>query len=67
MKFIVLFRQQDTLRSCSNVNGLFAALGTSHVAQKWKILIESSKSSLKAILIHNAILSQLYELRMPHS
>ena len=35
------------------VDGLFKALNLSHCSDEWRLFIDSSKGSLKAILLHN--------------
>ena len=38
---------------CSNVAGLFQQLGYKHDHSEWRLFIDSSKLSLKAVLLHN--------------
>ena len=38
---------------CKNVNGLIAAIGISNVPAEWRLFIDSSTRSLKAVLLHN--------------
>jgi len=38
---------------CYDVDGLMDALGIKHDPQEWRIFIDSSKLSLKAVLLHN--------------
>ena len=47
------FRKEDDLVFCSDVDGLMNALGIKHDPQKWRLFIDSSKLSLKAVLLHN--------------
>jgi len=38
---------------CKDVEGLFKAFNRSHCSDEWMLFIDSSKVSLKAILLHN--------------
>ncbi|GBO02165.1 hypothetical protein AVEN_171773-1 [Araneus ventricosus] len=38
---------------CNDVDSLFKALGQQHNPQEWRLLIDSSQVSLKAVLLHN--------------
>jgi len=38
---------------CYDVDGLMNVLGIKHDPQKWRLFIDSSKLSLKAVLLHN--------------
>ena len=45
---------KDTLLCyCANIDGLFAEIGFSYVAADWRLFIDSSSKSLKAVLLHN--------------
>ena len=46
-------RKEDDLVFCYDVDGLVNALGIKHDPQKWRLCIDSSKLSLKAVLLHN--------------
>jgi len=39
--------------ACKDVDGLFKALNMSHRSDEWRLFIDSSKVSLKAVLLHN--------------
>ena len=39
--------------ACKDVNGLFKALNMSHCSDEWRLFIDSSKVSIKAVLLHN--------------
>jgi len=39
--------------TCKDVDGLFKALHTNHCSDEWRLFIDSSKISLKAVLLHN--------------
>jgi len=47
------FTMEDTLVACKYVNGLFKALNMSHCSDELRLFIDSSKVSLKAVLLHN--------------
>jgi len=40
-------------RSCNNVAGLFEAIGITCNTSEWRLFIDSSSRSLKAVLLHN--------------
>jgi len=44
---------EGTLVACKDVDGLFKALNMSHCTEEWRLFIDSSKVSLKAVLLHN--------------
>jgi len=47
------FRNEDDLVFCYDVDGLINALGIKRDLQEWRLFIDSSKLSLKAVLLHN--------------
>jgi len=47
------FTMQGTLVTCKDVDGLFKALNMSHCSDEWRLFIDSSKVSPKAVLLHN--------------
>jgi len=47
------FTMEGTLVACKDVDGLFKALNMSHCSDEWRLFIDSSKVSLKAVLLHN--------------
>lgn len=47
-----LFSKSGDLVYCSDVNGLFAEFGRDHNPEEWSLFIDSSKLSLKAVLLH---------------
>lgn len=47
------FKMEGDLCYCSDVNGLLLALGVEHDPTEWRLFIDSSKLSLKAVLLHN--------------
>ena len=38
---------------CKNIPGLFIPLGLPHNPSDWRLFIDSSKQSLKGVLLHN--------------
>jgi hypothetical protein len=38
---------------CYNVDGLIYALGSQYDQQEWRLFLDSSKQSLKTVLLHN--------------
>ena len=38
---------------CHNIKGLFEKLGEDHIANEWLLFLNSSKRSLKAVLLQN--------------
>jgi hypothetical protein len=43
----------DNICYCRDINGLMEKLGVKHIVKEWRLFIDSSKSSLKAVLLHN--------------
>ena len=43
----------NTLCFCNNIDALMGALGVQHIPSEWRLFIDSSKSSIKAVLLHN--------------
>ena len=62
MKF---FKYENELCSCTDVDGLLVALNLHHDASEWRLFIDSSKRSLKAVLLHNG--NQLPSIPVAHS
>ena len=52
-QFMPYFTKQNDLVFCSDVDGLSNALGIKHDPNEWRLFIDSSKLSLKAVLLHN--------------
>ena len=52
-EFQHLFSQHDNLVYCNDVNALLQALGQQHKPEEWRLFIDASKLSLKAVLLHN--------------
>lgn len=47
------FTMHENLVACSDINGLMAALNIDYKTEEWRLFIDSSKLSLKAVLLHN--------------
>src|SRR6218665_2358068 len=47
------FSRQDGLYLCNNVVGLLEAIGITCNPSEWRLFIDSSSRSLKAVLLHN--------------
>lgn len=46
------FTEEPTLCYCPDVDGLMMSMGIHHDAEEWRLFIDSSCSSLKAVLLH---------------
>ena len=47
------FDMENKLYYCTNIPGLFTSLGLPHNPSDWRLFIDSSKQSLKGVLLHN--------------
>jgi len=45
--------EEASLVYCNNVGGLITALGVAYQPKEWRLFIDSSSRSLKAVLLHN--------------
>lgn len=52
-EFVQYFKEGDDLSYCDDVDGLMHALGHEHISEEWRLFIDSSQRSLKAVLLHN--------------
>ena len=52
-QFSVYFTVDGNLCYCKDANGLFVAIGIEHIPSQWRLFIDSSSRSLKAVLLHN--------------
>ena len=48
-----VFRVDGPLSYCCDITSLFEKLGEDHIASEWRLFLDSSKRSLKAVLLHN--------------
>ena len=44
---------EDDLVHCNDIDDLMAALRITHDPDEWRLFIDSSKTGLKAVLLHN--------------
>lgn len=51
--FVPYFSQEDDLVYCTDVEGLMGQFKILYDATEWRLFIDSSKRSLKAVLLHN--------------
>lgn len=63
--FAAFFSNRDGLCYCHNVSGLFDAIGIVFNPQEWRLFIDSSSRSLKAVLLHNG--NQYPSIPLAHS
>lgn len=52
-QFVDFFTAEDKLVYCTNVKGLITEMGASYDPSDWRLFIDSSQRSLKAVLLHN--------------
>lgn len=52
-ELVKYFAMDDNICYCKDVNGLMLQLGYEHKVTEWRLFIDSSKTSLKAVLLHN--------------
>ena len=52
-QLVKFFDQDGSLSFCKDINGLFDALCCEYDSQDWRLFIDSSRRSLKAVLLHN--------------
>jgi len=64
-QFVNFFTTEDKLVYCNNIEGLMSELGASYEASDWRLFIDSSKRSLKAVLLHNG--NELSSIPVTHS
>jgi hypothetical protein len=53
-ELIRFFNKEDTLCYCTDIEQLFSALGCDYDPKDWRLFIDSSQLSLKAVLLHNS-------------
>lgn len=64
-KFISFFMQEGDLIYCCNINGLIEKFGIEYKSSEWRLFIDSSKTSLKIVLLHNG--NQYSSIPIGHS
>ena len=50
---VQFFLMEGDLVYCNDIDGLMVALRVTHDPDEWRLVIDSSKTSLKAVLLHN--------------
>ena len=63
--FSSFFTMQNAIWFCNNVSGLFYSIGIPCIPSEWRLFIDSSLKSLKAVLLHNG--NKYPSLRLAHS
>lgn len=51
-ELVQFFSTSDSVCYCNNIDGLFSVLGHDHKPEEWCLFIDSSKVSLKVVLLH---------------
>lgn len=49
----IFYEVKDDFCFCNNIDALMQELGFNHNPKEWRLFIDSSKTSLKAVLLHN--------------
>ena len=57
------FKKENNLVACCDVNGFMKALNIEYNPEEWRLFIDSSKLSLKAVLLYNGNSSPSTPLR----
>ena len=47
------YKEENEITYCNDINGLFKKFNTVHNPNEWRLFIDSSTESLKAVLLHN--------------
>lgn len=53
LDFVNFFEKDDIMTFCKDIKGLMTALDRPYKASDWRLFIDASKTSLKAVLLHN--------------
>lgn len=53
ISLVTFYSKENSLVFCNNIDGLMSALGHNHQPEQWRLFIDGSKLSLKAVLLHN--------------
>ena len=64
--YIRFFAKEHSLVYCVDVQRLIKKLGTVHNSNDWRLFIDASKSSLKAVLLHNTCTNQFASIPLAH-
>jgi len=65
MEFKQFFSKEGPLVFCNNISGLIQYFGKYYDVNEWRLFIDSSKRSLKGVLLHNG--NQLASIPIAHS
>jgi len=65
MEFKQFFSKKGPLVFCNNISGLIQSLSKYYDVNEWRLFIDSSKRSLKGVLLHNS--NQLASIPIEHS
>ena len=52
-EFLQFFEMHDAFVYCSDISGLLKEIGCEYQSSEWRLFIDSSKRSLKCVLLHN--------------
>ncbi|KAJ9594111.1 hypothetical protein L9F63_014477, partial [Diploptera punctata] len=52
-EFEDFFSKEKDIVFCNDVENLYQSLGVEHKSEDWRLFIDSSKTSLKGVLLHN--------------
>jgi hypothetical protein len=52
-QLVTYYKLENDICFCTDVNALMLKLGCEYVPDQWRLFIDSSKASLKAVLLHN--------------
>lgn len=63
--YVKYFAAENQLVYCSNIEGLITEMGAAYAASDWRLFIDGSKRSLKAVLLHNG--NMLSSIPIAHS
>ena len=64
-EYIRIFTMENSLIYYVDIQGLIEKLGTVYNPSDWRLFIDASKSSLKAVLLHNT--NQFASIPLAHS
>ena len=53
MNFSSFYSQEENICLCNDISGLMQEIGRSYDPSEWRLFIDSIKTSLKAVLLHN--------------
>ena len=65
MKFSSFYSQEENVCFCNDISGLIQEIGCCYDPSEWRLFINSSKASLKAVLLHNG--NEKTSIRVAHA